>query len=204
LNGSVFAAEPRRCGGAMIRSGRWPAQGPRRAVQVVRRLRARRDRQPAIGAEVRQRRVLLERQVRVALVEEAVLDHQVGARERRRHVAEVERDHLVDVAGVAVILDPRLGVDERLLGRADRRQRLVVDLDQPRRLLGDQLLGRDHRRHRIADEPHLVGAQRVLVLRHRQDAERDREHLAGQHRAHAVDRERLARIDPADLRVRQR
>jgi hypothetical protein len=92
---------------------------------------------------------------------------------------------------------------QRLLGRADRGQRLVVDLDQPRRFLGGELVGRDHRGHRIADEAHLVGAQRVLVLRYRQDAERDREQLAGEHGAHAVAGERLAGVDAADPGVRQ-
>ena len=61
-----------------------------RAMQVVRRLRARVDDELAVGILRRDRRVLLDRQVRVALEEEHIVEDAVGARRaprRRRRTA---------------------------------------------------------------------------------------------------------------------
>ena len=59
------------------------------------------------SAEIRDRGVLLERQVRIALVEVEILVDAVGPREALFGVAELHRDELVDVAGVAVVMDRR-------------------------------------------------------------------------------------------------
>jgi len=62
------------------------------------------------------RGVLLDRQVRVALVEKHILEHVVGLGERLVHVAELEGLEAVNVPPLAVALDARLGRCERLLG----------------------------------------------------------------------------------------
>ena len=79
-----------------------------RAVDVVRRLRGRPERELVVRVEVREGRVLLHRQVRVALVEEDVFADKVGLGEALVEVAEFEVDFLVDVAAVAVIMNARL------------------------------------------------------------------------------------------------
>ena len=104
-----------------------------RAMQVVRRLGARVDDQLAVRILHADRRVLLERQVGVALEEKQVVEDVIRAGDRRVHVAKLQRDDFVDVALVAVLVDPRRRMGQRLLGRRDRAQRLVLDLDQRRR-----------------------------------------------------------------------
>jgi hypothetical protein len=173
-----------------------------RAVEVVGRLRRREDAELAIGIDHRERRVLLDREVRVPLVEEDVLEDAVGDGERALHVAELERDALVDVALVAVVVNPRLGKGERLERIGDGRERLVVDGDQVERGGGFLLARRDHRRDRIADKPHLVPAERVFVLRDRQDPVRDREVRARQDELHARRGGRPRDVDRADPPVR--
>jgi hypothetical protein len=117
------------------------------------------------------RRVLLHREVRVALEEEDVLPHQVSAVEGYVDVAELQRDVLVDVRAVAVLVDPGLRMGERVEDGHERRERLVVDLDQPARLLGRLLVDRRDGGHRVADHADFLGAERFLVLRDGQDAE---------------------------------
>ena len=46
---------------------------------------------------------------------------------------------------------------ERVLGVDHRWQRLVFDLDQVERVLGQVAVARDYHRHRLADEARLVG-----------------------------------------------
>ena len=115
--------------------------------------------------------MLFHGQVRVALEEEHVLPHQRGRREGRLHVAELERHVLVNVRSVAVLVDPHLGMGERLLDRHQRAQRLIVDLDQLRGSLGCLLVHRRHRGDRVAHHADLGAAEGLLVLGHGEDAE---------------------------------
>ena len=66
------------------------------------------------------------------------------------------------------------------------------------------LVARDDRRHRIADEADDVRTERVLVVTDGQDAVRNRQRRAGQHQVHARMRRRLRGVDPDDARVRMR
>ena len=118
--------------------------------------------------------MLFEREVRVPFEEEHVVEHVLRAGDGRVHVAELQRDELVDVALVAVVVNARLGMGEAVFRRRDRAQQLVLDVDERDRLGGRDLVARDHGRDRIADEPHLVRTERVFVVAHRQDAVRDR------------------------------
>jgi hypothetical protein len=74
-------------------------------MQVVRRLRARPHRHLPVGKPLRERRVLFHREVRVALEKEQVLTHVIRGRHLGVHVPELERDVLVDVARVTVVVD---------------------------------------------------------------------------------------------------
>ena len=130
-----------------------------------------------IGIKMRNRRVLLHRQMRVAFVEESVFANQIGFGESFVHVAELERDFLVDVAAVAVFVNPRLVNHHAFFNRRDGLQRLVFDLDQIHRVERDVFVDGCDRGDRIADEAHLVDTERVLVLTDGQNAVRNRQDL---------------------------
>ena len=159
------------------------------AMHVVRRLRARPQHQLAVGILGRHRRVLFDRQVRVALIEERVFEHAVGVGKRLRDVAEPERHRLVNIPAVAVVVDARLGIGEALLGLRVGAQRFVGDADVVERLEGGEFITGNHRGDRIADEAHAIDRQRVLVLADRQDAVADRKIGAGQHQIDAGPRQ---------------
>ncbi len=174
------------------------------AVQVVRVLRAALDHQLAVALDRGERGLLLHRQVRVALVEEQVLEHVLRFRQRLVDVAELVGLVAVDVALLAVVVNARLRIGERLLGAGDGRERPVLHFDQPERLACGLLVGRDHRRHRIADEAHASDGERIFVLRHGHDAVGNREIRAGEHQVDARMRLRARDVDRLDFRVRMR
>jgi hypothetical protein len=133
-------------------------------VNVVRSLGRRPERHLAVGAPLRDSRMLLHRQVGVALEEEDVLTDQVGAREGGLDVPELQRDALVDVGAVAVLVDSHLRVRERVEDGHEGRERLVVDVDQSARLLRGLFVDGGNGGDRVADHPDLLGAERLLVL----------------------------------------
>ena len=181
IEGVRLAAEPAAVGRrnhADLR-GRHDEDPGERAVHVVRRLRRRPESQLPVRAEIGERRVLLEGQVRAALVEVQVVVNAVGAREALCRVAELHRDELVDVAGVAVVVDRRRRGREAVLDRADRRQRFVPNIDEVERVEGGVLADGRDRGDRVAHEANAIRAERVLVLRHRQNAERNRKVPSG-------------------------
>ncbi len=108
------AAADRRRDHADVRRGHVEDLGEQ-AVHVVRRLGRGPERELAVRAPLGQRRVLLHRQVGVALEVEDVLAHEIGGRERRVHVAELQRHRLVHVRPVAVLVDAHLGMLQRIL-----------------------------------------------------------------------------------------
>ncbi len=107
----------------------------------------------------------------------------------------------MDVAFLAIGVDPRLRCSQRLFRVGDRGQRLVVDFDQVERLLGRPLVPRDHRGDGIAHVPHLLAAQRLLVLADRQDAELAADVAPGEHEVDARRRFGLAGVDATDPRM---
>ena len=174
-----------------------------RAVDVMRRLGRGPERELPVGTEIRQRRVLLERQVRVPFVEEEIVVDLLGARETHVRVAELHRDELVKVAGVAVVVDPRSGIGHGVLDRGDRTERLVLDHDRVERVEGGVLVhGRDGG-DRVADETHRVGRERVLVLGDRQDAEGDRQIAARRRGDDAGPLQRFRHVHAQEARVRK-
>ena len=202
----ALAAEP-----AAVRSGddahvrRGDAQHAREhPVDVVRHLGARPERELAVGVDRRERGMLLDREMRVALEEEQVLENVVRPAKSFVDVAELERLQPVDVAALAVVVDARALGRERLFRRRDRRERPVLHVDQVERFERGELVLRDNRRHRVADVAHAVRGERVFVLRHRQDAERDRELLPCQDQMHAWHRGGAGDVDRLDRGVRDR
>src|SRR5215469_9455468 len=113
--------------------------------------------------------VLLHGQVRVALVEEDVVANQLGLAKAFVHIAELERDLLVDVAAFAILMDTGLGGRQRFSNRRDGVKRFVVDLYQVCRLKSRVFIDRGNGCDRIADKAHLVDAERMLVLAYWQD-----------------------------------
>jgi hypothetical protein len=169
-----------------------------RAVDVVRRLRRRPEGELSVGAEVRQRGVLFEGDVRAALVEKEVLVDAVGVREPSVDVAELHRDELVEVARVAVVVDARLGSRDGVFDRADRRQRLVVDFDRIERVERRVFVDRGDGGDGVSHVTNAVERERVLVLRHRKDPERDREVPTGRGGDDSGHPERLRHVDAGD------
>ena len=175
-----------------------------RALDVVGRLGGGAQGELAVG-EGRGGRVLLQGQMGAALVEEDVLAHEVRRREALLDVAELERGHPMDVAGLGLVVDRLVGgFLEGLLDRGDRGKRLVSDADQPAggasRLLVEGCDGRD----RVTDVAHLLELERPLVLADGQDPEAGRQRLAGEDRNDAGQLERVAGVDAEDAGVRVR
>ncbi len=94
---------------------RQPQHLGQRPVEVVRRLGGRADGDAVVVLGHRHGRVLLHGEVGVPLVEERVLEDLVGRGEAAVQVAEGHRDRLVDVAVVAVVVNPRLGGIQSIL-----------------------------------------------------------------------------------------
>ena len=73
---------------------------------------------------------------------------------------------LVLVQEVAALVDGRRAVGERRVHGEQRRQLLVLDLDERRGRLGGRLARRHDRGHPVADEPDVLAEQRLVVERH--------------------------------------
>ena len=107
---------------------------------------------------------------------------------------------VVDLAVLVVADQRRVGI-KRLAGVDDRRQRLVLDVDQRQRVARDVLVGGDHERDLLALEADLVAGQHGLGVvgdrRHPGQPER-LEVLGGDHRRDAGERERGRGVDRDD------
>ena len=107
----------------------------------------------------RHRAVRLERIVDLRRCAVRRVDDGVGLADRPPHVASLVRARFGDVA---VALEPRRDVADRLLEVDDMRKQLVVDLDEGKGLGGGVLvIGRDGS-DLVADEAHLLSEDRVL------------------------------------------
>ena len=113
---------------------------------------------------------------------------------------------VVALPGLVVADQRRVGV-ERLARVDDRRQRLVLDVDQLERVVRRVLVGRDHERDLLALEADLVAREHGLRVvgdrRHPREPER-LEVLRGDDGGDVRVRERLRGVDRDDARVRVR
>ncbi len=127
--------------------------------------------------------------------------------ERAVDLAEGERARVGDVR-LQLLVDERRAVLLRLERVEHDRQRLVLDLDQVARVLGDVAVVGDHRRHCLTVVAHLLDGDHVLDdLPGAEGRQRRRMpgHVGACHDAdHARQCLRLRRVDPEDARVRVR
>jgi hypothetical protein len=179
-----------------------PQRLRQRQVQVVGHLGHRvHGQRLALRVPLRQRRVELHLAVRDLGAVVFALEHQVGGGEAGLDVAEVVLDPALDVARL-VVVQQRGAFGARGVGVEERRQRIEVDLDRAQRGLGGvDVVGRD-REQRLAAVAHAIARQRPFVLRDRDHAVGGGEVPAGDHGAHAGQRQRARRIDAADHAVR--
>src|SRR5438132_8538843 len=76
-----------------------------RTMNIVRRLGRAPERQLLVSVVVSNRRVLLHRQMCIAFVEESVFANQIRFCETFFHLAELERDFLMDVAAITIFVN---------------------------------------------------------------------------------------------------
>ena len=114
-------------------------------MDVVWRLRRTPERQLAVRIEIADRRMLLHRQVGVALVEESVLANQVGFGKTFLDVAKFQRDFLVYVPFVAVFMYARLVDKNCFFDRGDGVERFVLDFDEIHRIESGVFVNRPRR-----------------------------------------------------------
>ena len=151
----------------------------------------------------------LERRRMAAGIDDVPLDDHVGLGERlvRRRLVTGLPQRAGQVVGLTllVVADQRGVGIERLARVHQRRQRLVLDVDQGQRIAGDVLVGGDHERHLLALEADLVAGQHRLGVVGDRRHPRQPERLQVLRRDHGGDprmRERGRGVDRDDLRVR--
>ncbi len=166
---------------------------------------------PGLRVEVGDHAACLERRRVAAGIDDVARDDDVGLGEgavRRLLVSGLPQRarEVVDLPGLVVADQRRIGI-ERLAGVDDRRQRLVVDVDQFERVVGRVLVGRDHERDLLPLEPDLVAREHGLRVvrdrRHPREPER-LEVLRGDDGGDVRVSERPRRVDRPDARVRVR
>src|SRR5207247_5118773 len=95
--------------------------------------------------------------------------HPVRLPETALDFARLERDPLVDVPLLAVVVDAGGWFPDRVADRQNRLERLVLDPDGVHGLESNVLVQGRHGRDRVSHESHLVGEEGVLVLAYRMD-----------------------------------
>ena len=132
-----------------------------------------------------------------------LLAHEIGRGKARAHVAERVMDFALEIARLVV-------VQQHGARRARRRRRVIggqllhLEFDQVERALGGLRVDRGHRGDRLAAIAHAPARERIFVHGDRQHAVSVRAVVAGHHREHAVERARLADVEPDDLAVADR
>ena len=99
----------------------------------MRRLRARPDGQLPVRVLNRHRSMLLDREVRTALIKECVLKDFIRFGKSFFHISEFQGDLFVNVSFFAVFMNARLRGRQRLFGIGDGRENLVIHVNQIQR-----------------------------------------------------------------------
>ncbi len=141
-----------------------------RAMQIVRRLCAAPNRQLSLRVSYCHGSVLLDRKMCVPLIKKSILEHFVRFLKPLVYIAKFQRHALMNVSFFPVLMNPRHRSRQRFFRVGDRRQNLVIHINQVQRFKRRQLLAGDHRRNRITDVAHVIQAKRLLVLAHRQNS----------------------------------
>ncbi len=140
--------------------------------------------------------------MRVALVEERIFEDFVGFGEALLDIAKLKSDALVNVAFLAVIVDAWFGSGEGFFGIGDGWQNLVFDIDQVQRLEGRQFFARNYCRNGIADVPHMIDAECLLVLTDGENAVLDGQVFSREDQIHSGMRDSTRCVDFLDACVR--
>ena len=184
---------------------------------MVRHLRAGADHQTPIRIQPADRDVRFQHAMLLPAGAELALDDKVRFEEPLVHISNlaqnVARDvarGVVDLGGVRLIVNYRRARRHRLLHVEHGGEYFPLHFDQPDRLFGQRAALRRHRRHAISYEAHL-GIQQVGIVGRglrpclpRGGVRHARHVFVGEHRVHARQRLRLARIDAFDARMRVR
>src|SRR3954447_25537843 len=116
----------------------------------MRHLGRRPERELALSVDLGDAGMLLDRQVRVALVKEEVLEDVIGGVDRLRDLirpaGELERLQAMDIPELAVRMNPGLGILKSLFRRRNRAKNAVFDLDQVKGFGRGLLILRHYRR----------------------------------------------------------
>src|SRR4030095_8657526 len=150
-----------------------------RTMHVMWRLGGAPKSQLFVRIEIRDRGVLFERQVRVAFVEKNIFTKQVRFSETLFDIAEFERDFLMNIAAIAVLMDTRQIGGQSVFDRGYGFKPLILDLNQVHRIERRVFVDSGDCGNRIADETNFIDAQSVFVLAHRKNAVRYRKVLSG-------------------------
>ena len=129
------------------------------------------------------------------------LRHLIGFGKTLIGIAEYVVIILLHIARLGVVDKVRLRL-HRFFGIKIGRQRLVLDVDQFERFLGDRLGNSNHTNDVVADVAHLVESQRVLVVTHRKNAVGIGSILAHYDGNYALALFGAARVDALDACVR--
>jgi hypothetical protein len=113
------------------------------AMKVMRGLRAGPDGQLPVGIFCGYRGVLLDGEMRAALVEKNVFKDFVGFGERFFNIAELQRDAFMNIALFAVLVNARFGSGESFFGIGDGGENFVVDVDEVQSFERDEFLAGD-------------------------------------------------------------
>ena len=148
------------------------------------------------------RSVLLDREMRIPLEEKSVLKDFVGFGKPFFYIAKLQAHQLMNVPFFAIFVDSWLGSQESFLGIRDRRQDLIIDIDQVQRFKCCQLLAGDDGSDRISHMPHAVDTKGLLVLADGKNPVLDREVFPGEHEIHSRVSGGARRVDFSDARVR--
>ena len=142
--------------------------------------------------------MLLQGQVGIAFEEKDILKHVGAVRQALLHVTELVAEAFMDVSLLAVVVQARRLLFQRLNGVGDGIQRFVLDPDQFQRLFRGELVPGNDCGNGVTDETHFFPAQGLLILAYRQDAVFIGKIPAGQYQFHAGMAFRPADIDRPD------
>jgi hypothetical protein len=203
IEGITFATEASAVGSGAdtnVRGGHVENFGES-AMEIVRGLRAGPDGQFPIGVFDGYGGVLLDGEMRAALVEKSVFEDFVGFGEGFFNVAEFEGDAFVDVAFLAVVVNAGFRSGQGFFRIGDGGEDFVVDIDEVEGFEGGELFAGDDGGNRIADVADVINAESLLVLADGKDSVCDGEVFSGENQIDAGMGESAGSIDLSNPRV---
>src|SRR5229473_5803119 len=148
--------------------------------------------------------MLFDGEMRVSLKEKSVLENFICFGKAFFHVAKLQRHEFMNVPFFAVLVNARFGSCESLLGIGDRRQAVIVDVDQVQRLEGSQLFARDDGGDGISDVPHAVDTKSLLILADGKNSVLDGDLFPSEYEIHSGMSGGARSVDLTDARMRMR